>query len=66
MGKKPRTLRDNYILFRYVIEGEAPVIELKDRNGKFWYCKLVDGVFKVTSVTSKSLFDEMPPDLENP
>jgi len=66
MEKKPRTLRGNYILFRYVIEGEAPIIELKDRNGKFWYCKLVDGVFKVTSVTSKSLFDEMPPDLENP
>jgi hypothetical protein len=64
--EKPKTLRGNYILFRYVIEESIPVIELKDRNGKFWYCRLTDGVFKVTSVTSKSLFDELPPELENP
>jgi len=55
---KPKTLRGSYILFRYVIEGKSPVIELKDRNGKFWYCKLVDGEFGVINVTSKSIFDE--------
>lgn len=66
MESKPKTLRGNYILFRYIIEEDAPVIELKDRNGKFWYCKLIDGEFHVTSVTSKSLFDELPPDLESP
>ncbi len=64
--EKPKTLRGNYILFRYIIENELPVIELKDRNGKFWYCKLEGGVFKVISVTSRSLFDELPPELENP
>jgi len=64
--EKPKTLRGNYILFRYIIEENVPVIELKDRTGKFWYCRLTGGVFKVTSVTSKSLFDELPPKLENP
>lgn len=59
---KPKTLRGNYILFRYTVEENIPMIELKDRNGKFWYCKLVDGVFKVISVTSKSLFDSIPED----
>ena len=63
---KPKTLRGNYILFRYVVEKDVPMIELKDRNGKFWYCQLVDGVFKVINVTAKSLFDELPPDIENP
>jgi hypothetical protein len=63
---EPKTLRGNYILFRYVVNEDVPTIELKDRNGKFWYCKLVDGVFKVINVTSRSVFDELPPDLENP
>jgi hypothetical protein len=59
MENKPKTLRGNYILFRYlIVEKNIPVIELKDRNGKFWYCKLVDGVFKVISVTSRSVFEE--------
>ena len=45
MGKS-KTLRGNYILFRYVIDGNIPVIEVKDRNGKYWYCKLVGEVFE--------------------
>ena len=63
--EKPKTLRGNYILFRYIIEEDVPVIELKDRNGKFWYCKLVGSVFKVISVTSRPIFEELPPKLEN-
>ena len=47
---------------RYVIEGEALLSNSRIETGSFYY-KLVDGVFKVTSVTSKSLFDEIPPDL---
>lgn len=62
---KPKTLRGNYILFRYVIDGNIPVIEVKDRNGKYWYCKLVGEVFKVVSVTSRPILDDLPPKLEN-
>lgn len=55
----PKTLRGNYILFRYIVKDGVPVIELKDRNAKFWYCKLEKDVFKVVSVTSKSIFDNV-------
>ena len=59
MKTRLKTLRGNYILFRYVVEGKSPVIELKDRNGKFWYCKLVGEDFKVVSVTSRSMFEDL-------
>ncbi len=53
----PKTLRGNYILFRYIVKDGVPVIELKDRNAKFWYCKLEGEEFRIVSVASKSVFD---------
>lgn len=59
----PKTLRGNYILFRYIVHEGVPTIELKDRNGKFWYCQLQGERFRIINVTAKSLFDELG---ENP
>ena len=56
--------RGNYIHFKYLVRDGIPFIEMKDRNKKFWYYKFENGEFKIISVTSKSIFAELPDDLE--
>ena len=55
-----KTVRGNYILFKYMEKDGLPLIEIKDRNKKFWYYEFKDGEFIVVTVTAKSLFDELP------
>lgn len=61
-----KTARGNYIHFKYMHtkKGEL-VIEIKDRNKKFWYYKLKSSGFRIINVTSSSVFDQTPEDLEN-
>ena len=61
---KIKIARGNYIHFKYLVRDGTPFIEMKDRNKKFWYYKFENGEFKIISVTSKSIFEDLPENLE--